>query len=178
MVCGKDVIPSRDPSISSLKFVYKAVSGTNPTTTSHAVFSITTRGASLGSTNRLVSSRALERTLNHRCTPSIGGDTSTRHTRLSVATSTTPTRAARPSAPRTSPFEWHHSTRLVTSSRTHFKSSLYDRYSRRYEHRCTRSIRNRRSILHGRPSVHSTHLDRVNNTFAHPHARTHVLRVL
>ena len=42
--------------------------------------------------------------------------------------------------------KWYHSTRLVTSSRTHCESSLYDKYSRRYEHPRQAVNRSRRPI--------------------------------
>ena len=42
--------------------------------------------------------------------------------------------------------KWYHSTRLVTSSRTHCESSLNDKYSRRYEHPRHTVNRSRRPI--------------------------------
>ena len=44
------------------------------------------------------------------------------------------------------PPEWHHSTRLLASSRTHTEPSLYGTHSRRYENPIYAIIRNRRPI--------------------------------
>ena len=65
----------------------RGVSGITSTTSARAAPSGFTRSTSISGINRLASSRALERTVNHRSTTSIRGDTSTRDTRSTGVTS-------------------------------------------------------------------------------------------
>ena len=90
---------------------------------------------------RLASSRALERPLNHRSTTRIREDMSVWNHLYQPGTG----RALWLHAQHL--HKWYHSTRLVTSSRTHCESSLYDKYSwRQTVNRSRRPISSRSTI--------------------------------
>ena len=71
--------------------------------------------------------------------------------------------------------EWHQSTRLVASSRTNPRPSLYDKYSRSYDTSYTRSSGITARSFRSRPSSQTPPFDRIN-TIADSHTRSQASR--